>query len=136
MSRVMEIVSPDSPEVVAKKVYIAFRRIRGRVYEYDPSLFVEGKVYIGSTPALMTIEWKRHRDGQRMLVDIAASSGDELNRSADVALYRFLDAFKTVTDEDTLRPLTDPRRTAAMIIAGLAVTGVTAAYFLGISPFR
>ena len=136
MSRVMEIVSPDSPEIVAKKVYIAFRRIRGRVYEHNPSQFVEGKVYIGHTPALMTIEWKRHRDGQRMLVDISASSGDELNRSADVAMYRFLDAFKAVTDEDTLRPLTNPKRTVTMVIAGLAAAGVTAAYLLGVSPFR
>src|SRR5690349_17977571 len=100
MSRVMEIISPDPPEIVAKKAYIAFKRVRGRVLEYNPANFVEGKVYVGNVPAFMTVEWIPHRDGERVRVDISATSGDELNRSADIAMYRFADAFKAVTAED------------------------------------
>jgi hypothetical protein len=136
MSRVMEIVSPDPPEIVAKKAYIAFKRIRGRVQEYNPSEFVEGKVYIGGTPAFMTVEWKRHRDGQRMRLDISATSGDELNRSADVALYRFMDAFKAVTAEEAGRPLNTSSRTGAIVAAAIVAAGLAAAYFLDLLPFR
>jgi hypothetical protein len=135
MSRFLEIVSPDSREIVAKKAYIAFRRIRGKVLEYNPEHFVEGKVYIGPTPAFLVVEWVTHKDGQRIRLDISATSGDELSKAADVAMFRFSDAFKAVTNEDAEKPLPDPRRTALLIAAALTAAAGITAYFLRLPPF-
>ena len=52
MSRVMEIVTADTPEAVSKRAYMAFRRI-GKVLEYNPAEFVEGRIFVNGWPALL-----------------------------------------------------------------------------------
>ncbi len=134
----MEIVTYDSMEIVSLRAHEATLRI-GKVLEYKPTEFVEAKVYTDGYPALLTVEWHPHRDGERIRLDISASSRDVLSRAADSALYRFADAFKSIHEEDL--PILAQRRSRrrVLIIAGAIFGGIfllAAAQVLGITPFR
>lgn len=134
----MEIVTHDSLEIVSQRAYEAVRKI-GRVIEFDPSRFVEGKVYVNGYPALLTVEWKMHRDGERVRVDISATSNDELSRAADSTLYRFAEAFKSIQADDLiLLPRQRAVRRAIMtgVLLGILVVALTGAFFLGYLPPR
>ena len=134
----MEIVTYDSMEIVSLRAHEAALRI-GKVLEYKPAEFVEAKVYTDGYPALLTVEWHPHRDGERIRLDISASSRDELSRAADSALYRFADAFKAIREEDL--PLLAQRRARnrTLFIVGAVVSSLfilAAAHVLGFTPFR
>lgn len=136
MSRVMEIVSSDPADIVARRAHTAFRRI-GRIDEYDPASFVEGRVSIDGYTAYMTVEWKPHRDQQRVKLDIAATSNDTLSRAADSAMYMFLDTYKTITPADLEKP--DPIITPKKVFTALfvlALIAVVVAYALHLPPFQ
>jgi hypothetical protein len=138
MSRVMELVTQDSLEVTAQRAYEAYRRV-GKVLEYDPAGHVEGKIYIDGYPALLTVEWKTHRDGQRVQLDVSATSNDELSRAADGALYRYLGAFKKVTPEELAELPKRRARNRAFAVVGLVAfgaVGAVVAHFLGWAPFH
>jgi hypothetical protein len=130
----MEIVTADTPEVVSKRVYTAFRRV-GRVLEYKPSEFVEGRIFVHGWPALVTVEWRPHRDGERVCVDIAATSNDELSRAADEALYRFAREFRNVGPDDTAEPRPFPKKAIVWIAMAILLTSGIAALLLGLPPF-
>lgn len=134
----MEVVTHDSLEVTAQRAYEAYRKV-GKVLEFDPKSYVEGKIYMDGYPALLTVEWTKHRDGERVRVDVSASSNDELSRAADAALYRYLGAFKQMTPE-LLEQLPRKRaRNRAFVVVGLVAlgaVGATAAHLLGLNPFN
>ncbi|MDX1932877.1 MAG: hypothetical protein SFU56_09760 [Capsulimonadales bacterium] len=132
MSRVMELVTEDPAEVVAKRAYTAFRTI-GKVKNYDPSRSVAGKVYIDGWPALLTVEWKPHRDGVRTRLDISATSADELSRAADGAMYKFASVFRNIEPEHCVSPETKNSKAIGWTVAALAIVAA-AAYYLGIIP--
>jgi hypothetical protein len=130
----MELVSADTTEIVSKRAYTAFRRI-GKVLEYKPAEFVEGRIFVNGWPALVTVEWRPHRDGERVCVDIAATSNDELSRAADEAMYRFARAFKTVGPDDLTEPQPRSPRTVSLILLVIVIAGGLAAILLGLGPF-
>jgi hypothetical protein len=134
----MEIVSPDALDVVSRRAYTAFRRI-GKVLEYNPTEFVEGRIYVNGWPALVTVEWRPHRDGERVCVDIAASSNDELNRAADEAMYRFASEFKSTRDGNidlpNARPGLPSGKAVGWALLALLLTAALAAFLLGLPPF-
>jgi hypothetical protein len=134
MSRVMEIVSADTLEVVSKRVYTAFRRI-GKVLEYKPTEFIEGRIFVNGWPALVTVEWRPHRDGKRVCVDIAATSNDELSRAADEAMYRLAREFKAIGPDDLAMPPPQTKRTIGWVVLAVLITGGLAALLLGLPPF-
>jgi hypothetical protein len=134
----MEIVTYDSPEIVSLRAHEAALQI-GRVLEYQPTEFVEAKVYSDGYPALLTVEWRPHRDGERIRLDISATSRDELSRAADAALYRFADAFKAIREEDLPALAQRRARNRVLLIAGSIVGGIfllAAAHVFGLTPFR
>jgi hypothetical protein len=122
----MEIVSADPADLVARRAHKAFRRI-GKVDEYDAASFVEGRVNVDGYTAYMTVEWKPHRDGERVKVDIAASSNDSLSRAADSAMYLFLDTFKAVTPEELEKK--DPLIPPAVVKVIITIAVLAAVYF-------
>jgi len=134
----MEIVTPDAADVVSKRVYVAFRRI-GKVLEYNPTEFVEGRIYVNGWPALVTVEWRPHRDGKHVCVDIAATSNDQLNRAADEAMYRFAHEFTSTRDSDFDLPNARPRlpsgKAVGWTLLALLLTAALAAFLLGLPPF-
>jgi|GEM_PF-4851712 len=132
----MEIVTPDSRELVAQRAYEAVRKI-GKVVEYNPEKFVEAKVYTNGYPALLTVEWNLHRDGERTRVDISATSRDELSRAADSALYRFTDTFKDLQVEqleEIYRRRSRNRKFAIVGIVCLSVICIAVLYLLNAAP--
>ena len=135
MSRVMEIVSADPADLVARRAHRAFKRI-GKIDEYDPNTFVEGRVTVDGYTAYMTVEWKLHRDQQRMKLDIAASSNDTLSRAADSAMYLFLETFKNITPADLEKndPILTPK-TVTLAVCGLAAAAAILARLLHLPPF-
>ncbi len=133
MSRVMELVTEDSADLVAKRAYTAFRKI-GKVHEYKPQSHVEGKVYIDGWPALLTVEWRPHRDGVRVRLDISATSADTLSRAADEAMYKFAEMFKRIQPDQCIEPGRIDRRIVGWSIAAVTAVGLAAAYYLGLIP--
>lgn len=134
----MEIVTYDTPEIVSQRAHEAALRI-GKVLEYKPAEFVEAKVYTDGYPALLTVEWHPHRDGERIRLDISASSRDELSRAADSALYRFADAFKAIREEDLPLLAQKRARHRILMIAGAIIGSIfllATAHVLGLTPFR
>lgn len=134
----MEIVTYDSMEIVSMRAHEAALRI-GKVLEYKPAEFVEAKVYTDGYPALLTVEWRPHRDGERIRLDISASSRDELSRAADSALYRFADAFKAIREEDLPVLARQRANKRVLLFAGAIMASLfflAAAHVLGFSPFR
>ena len=129
----MELVTEDPLDTVSKRAYTAFRHI-GRVQDYKPTEYVEGKVYIDGWPALLTVEWKSHRDGVRTRVDISATSADELSRAADEAMYKFAAAFKRVEPQHFIEPGQGNSKAVGWLVAGLLVVGGAAAYYFGLIP--
>lgn len=91
MSRYLEMMVDGTLESVADRAFRAFKSI-GRVEEHDPRSYVEGTIRVEGVPAFVTVEWLPR--GERVRLDIAASSDDTLNRAADVAMYRFAHAYK------------------------------------------
>lgn len=132
MSRVLEVIVEDTPEVVTKRAYAAFRKI-GRVQEYNPAEFVEGRVYVEGYPAMLTVEWHPHRDTGRMRLDLSANSGDELNRAADAAMYLFARTYKALTPEQWER-LSQQRGSPTPLIAAIAFVALIAfaAWYFGL----
>lgn len=134
----MEIVTYDSMEIASKRAHEAALRI-GRVIEYKPEEFVEAKVYTNGYPALLTVEWHLHRDGERIRLDISASSRDELSRAADSALYRFADAFKAIREEDLPVLAQQRSRNRVLLIIAAIICGIfilSAVHVLGTPPTR
>ena len=129
----MEIVSGDPADIVARRAYKAFRRI-GKVDEYDPAHFVEGRIYIDGYTAYVTVEWNPYKE--RMRLDIAASSNDELSRVADQAMYSFAHTFKEIAPEDldTPDPRFSPRALALMGVGVIVLAGLAAAMAFGFLP--
>lgn len=129
----MELVTEDSVETVSKRAYTAFRRI-GKVQDYKPQNYVEGKVYIDGWPALLTVEWQQHRDGVRTRVDISATSADELSRAADEAMYKFAAAFKQVEPGHYIEPGQADGKAVGWLVAGVVAVGTAAAYYFHLIP--
>jgi hypothetical protein len=134
MSRVLEVVVEDAPEVVIKRAYAAFRKI-GRIQEFDPAAFVEGRVFVEGYQAHLTVEWRPHRDTGKIRLDLAATSGDELSRAADASLYLFARTYKALTPKEWER-LSRPSSAKSVVIAAFLVAAalLIAAWFLGYLP--
>ena len=135
MSRILEIVSHDPMDIVSKRAYRAFKRI-GRVDEYDPEQFIEGRINVDGYTAFVTIEWRKHRDTERVRLDIAASSNDTLSRAADQAMYLFAHTFKEISPEDLDKKESIITPKLVMLsVAGLVVAAGVAAFLLKLPPF-
>ena len=130
----MELVTVDALETVSQRAYTAFRRI-GRVKEYNAESFVTGKIYIDGWPAEVRVEWLTCRDSDKVQLDIAATSNDNLNRAADEAMYKFASAFKAVEPGDYIKPGSPPvALIATLTLAALALL-IFVAFAFHLPPF-
>lgn len=133
MSRVLEVVVEDAPEIVPKRAYAAFRRI-GKVLEYKPDEFIEGRVYVEGWPALLTVEWHPSREEGRFRLDLAATSSDELSRAADASMYLFARTYKALTAEEWERAERQ-RHSQPRVVVAMAVVLVIALVALLVAQF-
>lgn len=133
----MEIVTPDDLAATSKRAYNTFRQI-GKIHEYQPNKFVEGKIYSNGWPAYVVVEFRPYRDGERTMLDISATSGDTLNRAADEAMYRFGRTFSALPIEKCVEPRRIGKHgspAVGIITFGIAISAIAAAYYLGLLPF-
>jgi hypothetical protein len=128
MSRYLEIAVDGTLERVAERAHRAFRAV-GRVATHDPQSCVAGTIRVDGIPASVTVAWVPA--GDRIKLDIAATSHDTLSKAADSALYRFARSYKDVGWPEE-NPPTNLRPT---LLIALGVLGMAIALIFGVTLF-